>query len=225
VFRVMLWLAGVALVISAALLLLMLGLARSRPPLALVFSQYELARGSWTVYLDPATGARLERRTPLHESDVAVMALEPAPRSPDGLRTVRPSVTEDGVDLFIEDAAGARTRLTHFSDFPPGDAGVQMMRSNTVPLWSPDGQWISFISADPLAHLDLYLITATGDELRRIYADIRTPTPLSLRWVALPEQPFQPWLALGGVVAAVGLWAWLRGRRAAPHPPAPSPLT
>ena len=87
------------------------------------------------------------------------------------------------------------------------------MRSNTYPLWSPDGRWISFVSTFPEQEgVDLYLVSAEGNELRRIYANVVTPTPLSLRWIAAPAEPFSPWLALTVLAGGVTLASLLRAK-------------
>jgi hypothetical protein len=189
-----------AVVVCAALILLVLGLARAAPASGLTFTQYAPTAGRSTVVLDPFTRVSLQR------ADRSVGRIEyPAeamPRSPDGTRMVRPQVTSSGVDLFVEEPDGGLTRLTRPNDAAPG------RRSNTFPLWSPDGEWVSFVSTDPQLHMDLYIVRADGTDLRRIYPDVRTPIPLSLRWVRLDEQPFQPWLALAGLgTLAVGAWA------------------
>ena len=190
-------LAALGVLISGALLMGVLALARFGPPLALVFSRFEGERGRYLVYVDAASGAALARRTPLQASDVAALPFDPEPRSPDGARTVLPRITGDGVDLFIADASGVLTQLTNLSAFPPGPRDDWRMRSNTYPLWSPDGQWISFLSAGTDGRLDLYRVRPDGTDLRMLYADVTTPTPLNLRWVALPESAFPVWLLLG----------------------------
>jgi hypothetical protein len=202
--------------ISGALLLAVLALARPALPVGLVFSRFEGEEGRFVVYVDAGSGAALARRTPVQASDVAAMPFDPEPRSPDGTQVVLPRITRDGVDLFIADAAGTLTQLTDLKTFPPGPRSDWQMRSNTYPLWSPDGRWISFLSAGTDARLDLYRVRPDGTGLRMLYASVTTPTPLNLRWVALPDPAFPAWLLLGmwllaGVVLAA--W-WLRDRRA-----------
>lgn len=188
--------AGMAL--CAALILLTLGLARTAAPVALMFSQFQPPGGQSIVFLDPFTGVGVERSAALFppvDSGAASAA-----RSPDGAHVVRPQVTSSGVDLFVERADGALVRLTTAN----GPAAEQ--RSNTLPVWSPDSQWISFISTSPQAQMDVYLVRADGTQLRRLYANAHTPMPRGLRWFAPPEQPFEPWLALGalGILVAGG---------------------
>ncbi|HYO87550.1 MAG TPA: hypothetical protein VER79_02825 [Candidatus Limnocylindrales bacterium] len=200
--------------ISTALILLTLGLTRSGPSSGLVFSQYAQPAGRTYVYLDPFSGAELERKQPLHD-EAAIQPLDSAPRSPDGTRTVIPRITPDGVDLFVVADAGTEVRLTPANMAPRTAEPPMDRRSNTFPLWSPDGQWITFISADMHAHMDLYIVRPDGAGLRRIYANVSTPMPLGLRWLALPDLPFQPWPALGlllitGVGLAVLDWATTR---------------
>ncbi len=209
--------AAAAVIFCAALVLIALGLSRAAPSSGLVFSQFAQPAGRTVVYLDPFTGAALERAAAIHEQPDTAITPETEARSPDGTRTVWPQITEHGVDLFVEDAAGALVRLTQREAFSAAEA-APAMRSNTFPIWSPDGQWISFISTDPQARMDLYLVRADGTALRRIYADVQTPMPLGLRWLGLPGQPFQPWLALaafGVLVAAVfGIARLAKGRQA-----------
>ena len=201
-------LALIGLLAVCALILLVLAVARTAPPTGLVFSQFERERGRYYVYLDPYSGVALERRAALHDVEAATIPMEPAPHSPDETRTVMPRVTEDGVDLFVEDASGTLTRITRLQDFPSSAQLSLNMRSNTHPLWSPDGRWISFISADPLARMDLYLVSADGEGLRRIYLDVSTPTPLNLRWLPLPEQPFPVGLLAAALAGSAALVAW-----------------
>jgi hypothetical protein len=73
------------------------------------------------------------------------------------------------------------------------------MRSNTYPVWSPDGAWIAFISSDRMANMDIYLISPSGDELRRVARDVSTPAPLQIRWGGFQERPFDG-LPLLGVI-------------------------
>ena len=213
VMRRMLGAALLGVWISGALLLGVLALARAAPPVGLSFSRFEGERGRLFVYVDAISGETLTRRAPLNTLDAAVEAFDPEPRSPDGTRVVLPRITEDGVDLFIADSTGALTQLTDLRDFPPSNRADWQMRSNTYPLWSLDGQWISFLSAGPQARLDLYRVRPDGTELRMLYAGVTTPTPLNLRWLPLQEQTFPVWLALGVwlLVGGVGVWFWTKG--------------
>lgn len=209
--------AALGTVICGGLLLAALALSRLGPPAALVFGRFEAERGRFWVYLDPESGATLERYTPLHDARAAVPPFEPEPRSPDGRRRVMPRITPDGVDLFIADESGHLTQLTHLADFPAGSRPDWQMRSNTYPLWSPNGRWITFLSAGPEARLDLYRIDANGLGLRRLYVDAASLTPLNLHWVAMPEQPFSAGLALAALLGMIGVfsaWAWLKARPA-----------
>ena len=202
-FSFALRLALLLAVLSGGLALLALGVARAAPSSALVFNRFEPGRGQYFVYLDPLAGVSLERGDPAHDPDALNAAPQPAQLSPDGSRAILPRVTEDGVDLFISEPGGALTRL-----IPPGEFAAGM-RSNTYPLWSPDGQWISFVSTGPQQEgVDLYLVAPDGSDLRRIYADATTVTPLNLRWISVTAEPFSPWLALAALAGAVGIgWA------------------
>lgn len=196
--------------LCAALILITLGQARPPAPTALMFSQFHQPGERSTVYLDPFTGTMVERSAPpLQALDSGA---ESGARSPDGAYVVRPRVTSGGVDLFVEGADGALVRLTK------SDGTALERRSNTLPVWSPDSQWISFISADPQTQMDVYLVRADGTQLRRIYEGARTPMPRGLRWSALPEQPFEPWLALAALSLLVAggftARALITGRRA-----------
>jgi len=199
--------------ISGGSALLALGITRGASSSALVFSQFDEGRGQYYVYLDPYRALTVSRYAALHDTEAANALREPAARSPDGSQSVIPRVTEDGVDLFIAGTDGALTRLTQRSAFASGMPGASVMRSNTYPLWSPDGRWISFVSTFPEQEgVDLYLVSAEGCELRRIYANVVTPTPLSLRWIAAPGQPFSPWLALGVLAGGVAAASLLRAK-------------
>lgn len=206
-------LALLALVVSGGLMLLTLGVSRGVPPSALVFSRFDGERGQYYVYLDPYLGVSLDRDVPAHDGETTGMPPEPAPLSPDGSRTVMPRVTEDGVDLFVSDTGGRLTRLTHRSDFATASTSAGDMRSNTYPLWSPDGQWISFVSTRPQQEgVDLYLVSAEGSALRRVYANLTTRSPLGLRWIAVSGELFSPWLALAALVGVVAAGGYLRFR-------------
>lgn len=184
------------------LMLLILVAVRATPSSGLVFGQFtETGRRTW-VYLDPFRERRIERPFALHD-EAATEPPKSGPDSPGEAVQIVPHVRGGGVNLFARAADGTETPLT-------GAAGG---RSNTFPLWSPDGQWISFISTGPQASTELYLVRPDGTELRRVYRHTGTLTLRGLRWLALPEAGFQPWLMLAALgLALTGL---LTARRAA----------
>jgi hypothetical protein len=142
-------------------------------PTALVFSQFRHGMGRYYVYLDPMRGISARQFRPLHD----VTPFQDRPLSPDGtaLITVRPTV--GGVDLFVlEIPEGTQRQLTRLEAFPPVHHSFNQMRSNTYPVWSPDGAWIAFISSDRMANMDIFLISPDGEELRRVAHDVSTRT-------------------------------------------------
>ncbi len=186
---------GVAFALAfAALAMLVLTAARLAPGTGMVFSAFAPAGDRTYLYLDPFSGRQLVSGVPRHApgDEFAVGRAV----SPDGTRTVVPRITESGVDLFVEAAAGAELRLTPQS---------VTKRSNTSPVWSPDGDWISFISVTATARMDLYLVRPDGTQLQRVYAELSRRMVPGPRWLKLPGQPIPAGLALAALIGmAIG---------------------
>lgn len=163
-------------------------------PTALVYSQFQRGIGRYYVYLDPMRGVRARQPHLLH----SVTPFQNRPMSPDGNIFIATRPTAGGVDLFaVEVSEGSQRQLTHLDAFPPIQHAFDQMRSNTYPVWSPDGAWIAFISSDRLANMDIYLISPSGEELRRVARDVSTPAPLQIRWGGFQERSFDGLAVLG----------------------------
>lgn len=163
-------------------------------PTALVYSQFQRGIGRYYIYLDPMRGVRARQARLLH----SVTPFQNRPTSPDGTTFIATRPTAGGVDLFaVEVSVGTQRQLTRLEAFPPIQHAFDQMRSNTYPVWSPDGAWIAFISSDRLANMDIYLISPSGEELRRVAHDVSTPAPLQIRWGRFEERSFDGIWLLG----------------------------
>ena len=193
-FRLCFRLCLVVVSLTALAATLMLAVRGQTPPTALVYSQFERGIGRYYVYLDPMRGVRARQSRLLH----SITPFQNRPMSPDGKTFIATRPTEGGVDLFaVEMPEGTQRQLTRLDAFPPVQHAFNQMRSNTYPVWSPDGNWIAFISSDRMANMDIYLISPSGDELRRVARDVSTPAPLQIRWGGFQEQPFDSLAVIG----------------------------
>lgn len=188
--------AVAASLVFSALVMVVLTTARIAPGTGMLFSESAPTGDRTYLYLDPFSGRQLVSGAPRHPAG-AESAVGRAV-SPDGTRTVVPRITERGVDLFVQSEGGAELRLT-----PPSAT----KGSNTSPAWSPDGDWISFISVTATSQMDLYLVRADGTQLRRVYAELGRRMVPGPRWLTLPGQPLPAVLALAalGGLAAVAV--------------------
>ena len=167
-------------------------------PTALVYSQFHRGIGRYYIYLDPMRGVRARQSRLLH----SLTPFQNRPMSPDGNIFIATRPTAGGVDLFaVEVSEGTQRQLTRLDAFPPIQHAFDQMRSNTYPVWSPDGAWIAFISSDRLANMDIYLISPSGEELHRVARDVSTPAPLQIRWGGFQERSFDGLVVIG--VAAI----------------------
>lgn len=177
-------LALVVIAFTAAMVVI--GCARLRAEGGVLrYAQFTYGAGRYSIYLDPIRQIRV-RGAPLQY----VSPFNGRPLSPDGAAYITPRTTDTGVDLFLVALDGSwQRRLTHIDAFPPITHAFRSMRSNTFPLWSPDGEWIAFVSTDFLSQQEIYLIRPDGSDLRRVAAYVSTPTPLQLRWTSVPDAP------------------------------------
>jgi hypothetical protein len=152
------------------------------PPQALVYAQFQRGEGRSFVYLDPQHHIFVKRHAILfHDNGFNGLG-----ESPDLHLQIVPRVSEDGVDLYALDrASGTETRLTWIGRFPPIEHVWNNMRSNTYPVWSPDGMWVAFVSTDLMANMEIYVMRPNGDDLRQLTDDVSSPAPLQLRWTDL----------------------------------------
>lgn len=176
-------------------------------PTALVYSQFEAGIGRYYVYVDTARAMRTPVLRAAHDPEAG----QGRPVSPDGTMSVSTRPTAQGVDLYIRVAGdGVPRRLTRRDAFVSGDL-TSDMRSNTYPVWSPDGEWLAFISSDSSAQMDIYIIRPDGSGIRRLASDVGTPTPLEMRWGSFQERPVDvPVLVLIDTVLALLIFPKLR---------------
>jgi Tol biopolymer transport system component len=177
--RLLSWLSLVSLSLIAFTLLA----APQQSGASLVYHQFKAGAGRYLVYHDPFHGLEWTTRSQAHK-DAA--SYRDSTFAPDYQSYIAPRPTDSGVDLFVIAADRSWQRqLTFFRDFPPIYGVYDMMRSNTHPLWSPDGQWVAFISSDLNGVMDIFIIRPDGRDLRRVAHDIGSPVPLGLRWAAI----------------------------------------
>lgn len=139
---------------------------------------------------------------------------------PDG-RTVITRSTPGNIDLFLQTSADAPlTQLTRFSDFPTRASGRDARRANVMPLWSPDQNWVMFVSADEVGRAEVYALRSDGSDLRRLVErlSLTTRNPRRPRWLSvparLPDESGALAALLAGAALGWGLWN-RRGRMSA----------
>lgn len=134
--------------------------------------------------------------------------------APDGRRVL--SAQQGGnIDLFIVGTDGGWQRLTHFSDFSSARTERVARRANLYPAWSPDGQWIAFISSDINGRLALYAVRPGTAGLHKLGDQIRVVEPFPPRWIVIPAAFLGEMLAaLTGCI--ILLWLFISRFYAAP---------
>ena len=140
--------------------------------------------------VDLTRNIRLTKNEPL-----PAILFSAADTAPDG-RQVITAQTEGNVDLFLVKADGIRTRLTHFIDFPIHSDERAARRANLYPSWSPDNQWIAFISSTPNGKLDLYTVHPDGSALHHLGDRIRAAAPYTPHWVTFDAELPPLWLIM-----------------------------
>ncbi len=112
--------------------------------------------------------------------------------SPDASRLVF-HTGDPGDPMFVADRTGANARQIFVEPHAGGH--------NHFPTWSPDGQWIYFVSGTwDIAEMDLYRIAPSGGKPERLtqhHSDVRYVTPLDNRtilYVSPDQDGSGPWL-------------------------------
>lgn len=117
-------------------------------------------------------------------------------------------------DIYLLNATGSDTpELTNLTQYPADD---------TAPIWSPDGEWIAFLSnraqPDEKTKYELYVMTIAGTHLTRLTGepDIEWQGPLSWsadgRWIAMAGRRMAEGGDLWEYLVPVGSDAQERGR-------------
>ena len=202
----------IAIVLTASLALATVITLARRPPAgtAIVYYQFQPGRGRYLMYHDPFRGLRVQQNSPVHDE---ALSFREGTHSPDGQYYIVPRPTSHGVDLFVVERDRSLRPLTHFSDFPPIEHEFKSTRSNSYPVWSPDGVWVAFISTDFKANMDIFIIQPDGTQLRRVARDVGTPVPLNLRWTHIRSFDFSgSWLILSIATLMIRLWLVVASR-------------
>lgn len=166
--------------IGAALVLLTVCMAQRQPSLVLEYSEvWRDERLKAVYYIDLERGIRVRELSPL-----AVIQIETDDTAPDGRRVVA-LPTPGNIDLFLTAPGVTRFQLTHFNEFPARRGGRDPRRANLYPMWSPDSQWVVFLSTDEVGHIDLYTVRPDGSDLHPLAAHTNSEGPLNPMWVEL----------------------------------------
>lgn len=167
----------IVMALSSVILLARLG----GMTLAMQFGQAPLNNSTIFYFVvDVQRGLRLPQDQPL-DTTISVNRETAA----DGRRVL--SAQRGGnIDLFVVGSDGVWQAITHFSDFSPARTERDARRANLYPSWSPDGQWIAFVSADVNGRLDLYAVRPGSTDLRQLGEHIRVVTPFPPRWIVIP---------------------------------------
>lgn len=114
--------------------------------------------------------------------ETAAVTPEPSPTQPgtiDGVMVFESSHLGNS-EIYLLNTSPARSDLTNLTQSPAQD---------TSPAWSPDGEWVAFLS-DRSGKADIYVVSVAGTRLARLTADptLRWRGPLSWspdgRWIA-----------------------------------------
>ncbi len=164
----------------AVLLLLLTWLLRPLTSLALEYRQLRRDNSLIAVYY-----VDMERQLSIRESSpLPSIPLDPSDTAPDGRRAFS-LPTPGNMDVFLLTSDAPRRQLTHFGDFPPLRSGRDTRRANLHPFWSPDLNWIIFLSSDPTGRVDLYAIHPDGHGLRLLTDPYSQHEPVQPRFVHL----------------------------------------
>ncbi len=174
-FRIIGRLTGIGVVALLGAVLLALGAGRVFAPTryAVVFDQFVPGVGRMVHYVDPAYG--LGRA--LYKGVMTVDPITPA-ATPEQV-SARAFPVKGSVELFVVWPDGRQQQLTSPELF---DSERPEQRYNAVPVWSPDGAWIAFVSSHGEGDMDVYVIRPDGGGLRLVAGDVGTLMPLRLRW-------------------------------------------
>lgn len=157
----------------------------SAPTTALAYEQFRPGDGRYIIYSDSLRGLQVQSRTSLRN---AYRDDQYSLGSPDGRQYIISRASAQGVDLYIVGPDHSPRLLTHAANFTVYQSLPQALRFNNYPVWSPDSQWVAFISMDTVANMDLYIIRKDGSQLSRVARDIGSSMPLNLQWTTVPSQ-------------------------------------
>ncbi|MEZ4679196.1 MAG: hypothetical protein R2932_33755 [Caldilineaceae bacterium] len=126
------------------------------PPLGKIVFATNVAYGKREIYLMDTDGSNLINLTqhPADDSDPAW--------SPDGRRIVYVSIRDNRRQLMIMDIETRETYLLKGEHLPKTDGASP--RSDSDPVWSPDGQWIAYTSSTLTPVANIYKIRIDGTE-------------------------------------------------------------
>lgn len=153
-------------------------------------------------YADVERSLHLEKAAPVPATEY-----RNAERSPDGEKRVTSLATPGNVDLFVFAGGEDGRQITRASNFPGGSGDRDKRRANLFPAWSPDGEWIAFVSADVVGDLGLFVVRPNGDDLRYVSDQIRVRSALQPRWVAIENSSAEALIVVAviGIVAGLGV--------------------
>lgn len=141
---------------------------RGETATALVYTQFsfEAPAPSYT-YLDPFRGVSVEGQRLLHSQSGF---RNPAP-SPDRSQIVEARYAATGMQLYVVDVETqtARSLATNGRVMPMTTMMERNLLGTTLyAVWSPDGEWIGFLSEGDQLGLGLYIIRSDNSGLRRV---------------------------------------------------------
>lgn len=194
----------ISLWIGCLAVTLVLLVSRTPAPTALSYIRYDARLGRTINYFDYLTNRTVTQ--PAERGKTITYAPMDVHRGV----YVTPRLMPTGTDLFVvlPDMTNAE-QLTRIEKFPPSIASGRRYRNNTSPQWSPDEQWIAFLSTDAQLIVDIYLIRLNGSGLHRIAHNLGTPSP-RMGWGSLAERDLSLPLLVLLVIAPPAVWIGAR---------------
>lgn len=177
-------LSGWVFLAAAFLAFLLLLTGRGQPGVVMAYSTSDQDK-IITYYID------IERRVRVQDlSPIAYVRVKTSDTDSSGRRII-PLMSSDMLDteLFLNAPGAESFQLTYSSDFPSTQAnspfpqgGGNPPRLNAYPVWTPDGGWVVFLSADEVGNIDLYAIRPDRSELRLLAQHVLATQPV---WVQI----------------------------------------